>query len=212
MSSALSQPFVNEIKAARQSKGLTQRALGERVGLPQSHISRIENGTVDLQVSSLVAIARALDLELMLIPRPSLNAVRAVQHSQRSPRAYPVDQHINLLHELRHRATSLLRSSPSASLEKLRRVTTDLADLSGTLGERQQADELAAAALEAMGNLRKLESKDLTQATRGVLLKEMAASTRRLTKMHQALFSSTANRSSSPQPAYRLDDDGDGNV
>src|SRR5580765_3240274 len=63
------------IRAARQAKALTQKELGQRVGLPQSHISRIEKGAVDLQLSSLVEIARALDLEVKLVPRKALPAV-----------------------------------------------------------------------------------------------------------------------------------------
>ena len=61
------------IKAARQAKALTQRELGRRVGLPQSHISKIESGSVDLQLSSLVQITRALELEIKLTShkRPS---------------------------------------------------------------------------------------------------------------------------------------------
>ena len=66
------------IRAARKAKGLTQHELGQRVGLPQSHISKIESGAVDLQLSSLVEITRALDLELKLVPRRILPAVEAV--------------------------------------------------------------------------------------------------------------------------------------
>lgn len=63
------------IRQARKDKGLTQRELGQRVGLPQSHISKIESGAVDLQVSSLAEIARALDLEVKLLPRRALPAI-----------------------------------------------------------------------------------------------------------------------------------------
>jgi transcriptional regulator with XRE-family HTH domain len=70
------------IRAARQSKRLTQRELGQRVGLPQSHISKIETGAVDLQLSSLTEIARALDLEIKLIPRTVLPAVEAMMRGQ----------------------------------------------------------------------------------------------------------------------------------
>src|SRR5262249_23928130 len=70
--------FSAQLKTARERKGLSQRALGERVGLPQSHISRIEAGAVDPQASSLMQIARALDLELVLLPRGALAAVRAL--------------------------------------------------------------------------------------------------------------------------------------
>jgi transcriptional regulator with XRE-family HTH domain len=63
------------IRQARKDRGLTQRELGQRVGLPQSHISKIESGAVNLQVSSLAEIARALDLELKLLPREALPAI-----------------------------------------------------------------------------------------------------------------------------------------
>ena len=46
------------IKAARETKGLSQRALSEKAGVPQSHISKIESGAVDLRVSSLVELGR----------------------------------------------------------------------------------------------------------------------------------------------------------
>ncbi|MBV8685976.1 MAG: helix-turn-helix transcriptional regulator [Alphaproteobacteria bacterium] len=66
------------LRDARVAKGLTQRELGERVGLPQSHISKIEQGAVDLQFSSLSELARALDLELKLVPRQALPAVEGL--------------------------------------------------------------------------------------------------------------------------------------
>lgn len=66
------------IKAVRRAKGLSQRALAESAGMPQSHISRIENAGVDLRLSSLTEIARALGLELTLVPRKNLPAVRSI--------------------------------------------------------------------------------------------------------------------------------------
>lgn len=63
------------VREARLAKALTQKELGQRVGLPQSHISKIEKGSVDLKLSSLVDIARALDLEITLVPRKALPAV-----------------------------------------------------------------------------------------------------------------------------------------
>jgi len=57
------------LKAARQKKKFSQRILSTKTGVPQSHISKIENGATDLQTSSLIEISRALDLELMLVPR-----------------------------------------------------------------------------------------------------------------------------------------------
>ncbi len=74
------------LKAARKRKGLSQRALSKLAGVPQSHISKIENGAVDLRLSSLVEIARALDLEVTLVPRKSVTAVQSIVRSGQSAR------------------------------------------------------------------------------------------------------------------------------
>ncbi|ATI80563.1 helix-turn-helix domain-containing protein [Sphingobium yanoikuyae] len=73
--------ITNSLRKARAARGLTQRGLGERVGMPQSHVSKIEQGMVDLQLSSLAEMARALDLELRLVPRTALPAVDGLIHS-----------------------------------------------------------------------------------------------------------------------------------
>jgi transcriptional regulator with XRE-family HTH domain len=70
--------FAGQLRRAREEKGMSQRALADRVGIPQGHLSRIESGSVDLQTSTLTQIARALDLELTLIPRRALPAVEAL--------------------------------------------------------------------------------------------------------------------------------------
>ena len=69
------------LKKTRDSMGLSQRELSTRAGVPQSHISKIESGNVDLRLSSLVAISRALELELALIPRKYLSAVNSIVDS-----------------------------------------------------------------------------------------------------------------------------------
>ena len=66
------------LKNAREANGLSQRALSGLAGMPQSHISKIENGAVDLRLTSLVELARALDMELTLVPRKSLPAVNSI--------------------------------------------------------------------------------------------------------------------------------------
>lgn len=78
------------LKKARVKMGISQRALGQRVGVPQSHISKIEAGLVDLQASSLIELARALDLELMFVPRQLVPMVQSMlsglQQKQATPR------------------------------------------------------------------------------------------------------------------------------
>lgn len=69
------------LKAARQSKGLSQRALSQASGVPQSHISNIERGAVDLRISSLIQLARLLDLEVTLVPRKAVPAVDSIVRS-----------------------------------------------------------------------------------------------------------------------------------
>lgn len=71
----------NSLKRAREANGLSQRALADLSGVPQSHISKIESGGVDLRLSSLVEIARALDVELKLVPRKGLSAVNSIIRS-----------------------------------------------------------------------------------------------------------------------------------
>ncbi len=51
-----------QIKETRENMGISQRDLSARSGIPQSHISKIEGGSVDLRLSSLVAIARVLEI------------------------------------------------------------------------------------------------------------------------------------------------------
>ncbi len=77
--------IAQQIKAARETKGLSQRALSEKVGIPQSHISRIENGAVNLQLSSLIELARVLELELMLVPKDAQKAARAIVREAQRP-------------------------------------------------------------------------------------------------------------------------------
>lgn len=72
------QPIIRELAFARRGAKMSQRALGEKIGLAQSHVSKIERGAVDPQLSNLLEIARALGLELMLVPKRLVPAVRAL--------------------------------------------------------------------------------------------------------------------------------------
>ncbi len=73
------------LKSARIAKGLSQRELSQKADLPQSQISRIENGAVDLRLSSLIALARVLDLEPTLVPRKVVPAVKSIIRSGEKP-------------------------------------------------------------------------------------------------------------------------------
>jgi predicted transcriptional regulator len=70
--------WVEQLKLARKRKGLTQAELGKKVGLPQSYISKVEGGSIDIRLSSLLEMARALELEPMLVPRQIVPAVQSL--------------------------------------------------------------------------------------------------------------------------------------
>lgn len=42
--------ITKQLREARETKELSQRALSQLAGVPQGHISKIENGTVDFSL------------------------------------------------------------------------------------------------------------------------------------------------------------------
>ena len=70
--------IIEQLKSARQQQGMKQSELGEKLGLPQSHVSKIEQCANDPRLSTVTDMARVLDQELVLIPRQMVSAVRAL--------------------------------------------------------------------------------------------------------------------------------------
>ncbi len=68
--------ILEQLKIARQEKGLKQSEFGNKLGLPQSHISKIERGETDPRLSTVVDMARIVDRELILVPRRLAPAIR----------------------------------------------------------------------------------------------------------------------------------------
>ena len=66
-----------QLRQSRETKGLTQSEMGVRIGQPQSAVSRIERGG-DLRVSTLLEMARVLELEPMLVPKHLIPAAKAL--------------------------------------------------------------------------------------------------------------------------------------
>lgn len=54
----------NKIRSVRKARGVTQSDLAEVIGLGVPQISRIESGKVDIPLSRLVQIAKALDCQI----------------------------------------------------------------------------------------------------------------------------------------------------
>lgn len=59
------------ILLTRVRLGMTQAQLAKRCGLTQSHIANIENGKVDVQLSTLRRIFSALECRLVVAPQSS---------------------------------------------------------------------------------------------------------------------------------------------
>ena len=54
------------LRDRRKALKITQQELAEKVGKERSYIGRIEKGNTDMQLSSFIAIARALGLDFNL--------------------------------------------------------------------------------------------------------------------------------------------------
>ena len=80
------------LREARKAKGMTQAELGAKIGLPQSHISQIESGKVDMRISSLQELARWLDLEPIMVPRILKPAVKSLISGKQESAQKPVWQ------------------------------------------------------------------------------------------------------------------------
>lgn len=109
------QGITDALKTGREGLALSQRSLGERVGLPQSHISKIEGGAVDLKLSSLIELARALELDVVLVPRKSLLAVEAIMNAHPARDAASDRHAMKELRMLQKEALALATLHPDVS-------------------------------------------------------------------------------------------------
>ncbi len=89
--SQTNESLIAALKAARVARGFSQRELSARAGVPQSHISKIENGGADIRMSSLIELARALEFELVLVPRRLLPAIKGLTTGDTRRPAYSLD-------------------------------------------------------------------------------------------------------------------------
>jgi len=194
------------LRSAREAKGLSQRALSELAGVPQSHISKIENGAVDLRVSSLVELARVLDLELALVPRKSVPAVNSIIRSTSNGKA--VDR------------TSVASRSAANELQRLQKQLDEFRQFHSTNTElaqlQRQLRDLRHLKIppEGLDTLREINDTLKAAGRAGKLdldldvlrqpLRELQ--NLRNTIVHSGSFPMTAK----VRPAYSLEEDEDG--
>lgn len=70
-------PIGSMIRLARQKLGLSQRAFAAKAGIGQNMVAGIELGR-DAQLTTLEKMARAANLEIVMVPREILPAVQAL--------------------------------------------------------------------------------------------------------------------------------------
>lgn len=81
--------IVGQLRAERERQNLSQVRLGQRLGVPQSQITRIERGASDIRMSTLLEVAHALGLEPVLVPKSLLPAVRYLLAKQQGAESTP---------------------------------------------------------------------------------------------------------------------------
>ena len=210
--------IAQELKAARNKKGLSQRELGAKVGVPQSHISKIENGAVDLKTSSLIELARALDLELMLVPRALTPAVQGLQRGltsrERSPSQTLVESVAKDLERTRKAAQQLTRFFPDArELQELANTIKDLQNRRLAASPAEQIRKLLEqieAPIQAIKSMQKTQDPIEPITSDQEFLKSVSQInrvTRDLRHLRNALAHGLSPSPQVPLPVYRLDED-----
>ena len=198
------------LKEARARKGLSQRELHARSGVHQYQISKIENGTVDLRLSSLIELARALDLDLKLIPRNAVPAVDSIVRSTvpkvaATPALKELNRTLDAVKNLRAVYPDLseltkLQSNLQAfknfqgigkELEALREITRPVREL-------QKLTEMS----RKIGETSKLPAEQFQQALRQAANAALS--------LRNQLVHNIPEAPSPPRPAYSLDEDDNG--
>lgn len=70
--------IIEQLRAARRKSQIKQAELGAKLGLPQSHISKIEKGETDPRLSTISDMGKLLGHELMLIPSPLVPYIASI--------------------------------------------------------------------------------------------------------------------------------------
>jgi len=191
-------PFAETIRQARLQKGWTQRDLSARARMPQAQISRFENGEVDPQVSTLVELARTLDLDLQLVPRSAITAVEAAVRSaeERSDERVLRD----MLAKLRGAAEEAHRSAPER--EDIASIRASLRELEH-LAPLIRGPEITAELQRLLPNLQQFVV--YPPAQRGRHAKPIVDAANWLKRFRNQLV----HAPQAERPAYSLDDEED---
>lgn len=197
------------LKEARKRKGLSQRALSALSGIRQYQISKIENGTIDLRLSSLIELARALDLELTLVPRKSVSAVKSIVRSS-EPKAAATSA-LKKLNRTLDTVNALRASYPDLTeLTKIQNSIQSFKKFQGIDRELEALREIS----KPVRELQKLTetSRELAVATKipTEKLRALQEAANAAQRLRNQLVHNVPESPPLPRPAYSLDEDDDG--
>jgi len=196
--------LLEQLRAARLARGLSQRQLGERIGLPQSNIARLESGNTDPGLSKIIELARALDLDLQLIPRKALPTIQGAMRANELS-IDPQDATSRALQSIRNLGETLARIAP-AQFEIPESLTKALTDL-----ERLRFDQTQFRALQdAIKPLqRALDQFEETGSSPKEWARGMRESGTRLRDLRNRIAHGVAIDQSHLKPAFSLEDGDD---
>jgi transcriptional regulator with XRE-family HTH domain len=80
--SKILQEIGSRLQKARRAGGLTQEQVADLAGITRPRYRDIETGTAAARATTLINIARALGLEMMLVPQAMVPAVNALLRPQ----------------------------------------------------------------------------------------------------------------------------------
>ncbi|MHA6719727.1 helix-turn-helix domain-containing protein [Sphingomonas sp. RS6] len=80
--SATLQEIGERLREARRTAGLTQEQVADLAGISRPRYRDIETGVAAARATTLMNVARALGLEVMLVPQAMIPAVRALLQPQ----------------------------------------------------------------------------------------------------------------------------------
>jgi transcriptional regulator with XRE-family HTH domain len=80
----------DRLRTARLDRQLTQQELAGKLGLRQRQISDLERAAMDPRLSTVQNVARALDLELMLVPRHLISLIEGLERAGSTAERQPM--------------------------------------------------------------------------------------------------------------------------
>lgn len=71
-------PIAGELRRIREQRGATQGTVAAKAGFNATYLSKIEREQVDPRISTVQDIARALDYEILVVPRDLVPTIRSL--------------------------------------------------------------------------------------------------------------------------------------